>query len=80
MNIASVIVIFVIAWWVSFFMFLPIGVRRDDNPDKGHDPGAPVKPMVWKKVLWSTLTAFAILGIYWYLSDVMGISLRPEGY
>ena len=39
MSIASFIVVYIIAWWLVFFIVLPIGVQRDDNPKEGHDVG-----------------------------------------
>jgi len=75
MNVASFIVVYVIAWWLIFMMSLPIGVRRNDNPEKGHDIGAPVKHMIGKKVLWTSILATVVLGIYWYVVDVMGVEI-----
>lgn len=78
MSIASYIVVFVIAWWLILFMTLPLGVKRDDNPQEGNDTGAPVRHMIGKKMLWTTLGAFVVLGIYWYLAVIVGVSFRPE--
>jgi predicted secreted protein len=42
-------------WWIVFFVFLPIGVIKDENIIKGNDPGAPRDPMLKKKFLYTTL-------------------------
>ncbi|MAO92464.1 MAG: hypothetical protein CMM78_05080 [Rhodospirillaceae bacterium] len=75
MSIASFIVVYIIAWWLVFFIVLPIGVQRDDNPKEGHDVGAPVNHMIGKKALWSTLAAFVILFAYWVAADVIHVHL-----
>lgn len=75
MNIASFVVVYVIAWWLILFMLLPVGVKRDDAPEIGNDTGAPVNHMIGKKALWSTLLAAVVLLIYWYVVDILGISV-----
>ena len=75
MSIASFIVVYIIAWWLVFFIVLPIGGQRDDNPKEGHDVGAPVNHMIGKKALWSTLAAFVILFAYWVAADVIHVHL-----
>ncbi|MDF1748517.1 MAG: DUF1467 family protein [Alphaproteobacteria bacterium] len=75
MNIASFLVVYIIAWWLVFFIVLPIGVRRDDAPQEGHDVGAPVKHMIGKKALWSTIAAGVILLAYWVAADVIHVHL-----
>ena len=78
MSIASFVIVYVIAWWLSLFILLPIGVERDDDPREGNDAGAPVKHMIGKKMLGATIAAFVALGVYWYLAEVIGITLRPD--
>jgi predicted secreted protein len=54
-------------WWVVLFAMLPIGVRNaDETPDDrpaGADKGAPVKPMMAKKVVATTLVAAALFAL-----------------
>ena len=75
MNIASFIVVYVIAWWLIFFMLLPIGVQREENPETGHDIGAPKRPMLIRKALICTVLAGIVLLGYWYLADIVGVTL-----
>jgi predicted secreted protein len=75
MNIASFVVVYVIAFWLTFFMVLPIGVRRDDAPIQGNDRGAPVKHMIGKKMLWAALAAAVLTAVFWVLVDVLGFSI-----
>lgn len=65
MNFVTGIVVFIIIWWVTLFMVLPWGVSRTENPEAGHDHGAPSKPMVFRKVLITTgITIVAFVIIY----------------
>lgn len=68
MSLVSGIVSFVIIWWLVFFMMLPIGVRRNDNPEPGHDHGAPEKPALWRKALVTSLIAAVLFLIWWYMN------------
>ena len=66
MTIFGGVVVFTIAWWMFFFMLLPWGVRRTEEPAEGHDPGAPVNPKLWRKVfVASVLGALATVVINW---------------
>ena len=50
MNLADGLVVYFLIWWVMLFAVLPWGVRREENPEPGHDPGAPMKTHLWTKV------------------------------
>ena len=50
MNWLTGFVVYFLIWWTILFAVLPWGVRREENPEPGHDPGAPARPMLWKKV------------------------------
>jgi len=63
MDPVGAVVIFVISWWLSFFVVLPIGVRgqyEDGDIPEGTEAGAPAEPMIKKKVLWATIGAVMI--------------------
>lgn len=63
--------IFLVMWWVVFFAVLPWGVRgqhEDDAVVPGTDPGAPVRPMLWRKAAATTLVTGALwLGLFYTL-------------
>lgn len=66
MDFMSGLVVFTIAWWVSFFAVLPIGVQsqwEDDSTTEGTEEAAPKEHMVGKKALWATISAVVITGI-----------------
>ena len=76
MTIASAIVVFVIVWWLVLFIVLPWGIRRVENPEAGHEPGAPVNPRLWLKAGITTAIALVVWGaIYWAIEAEL-ISFR----
>jgi len=60
MNWIGSIFIYMVLWWVVLFMVLPWGVRRQENPEAGHDPGAPVTPHLGRKIIATTLVTLVI--------------------
>ncbi len=76
MNPVEGIVTFLILWWVVLFMVLPFGVKRVHSPEEGHDPGAPEKPLLVRKLLVATgITAILFVLIFAVVSSGV-ISLR----
>lgn len=73
MNFATVILVYVIAWWMVFFMMLPVGVRSqhesEDGITAGTEPGAPVKPMLKKKMIITSIIAVFLTIGYYFLQD-----------
>ena len=69
MNIATAVLVYIFLWWGLFFMMLPIGVRHEEEAEGGNDPGAPDRPLLWKKAGAATVGA-GILFMGWaYLLD-----------
>lgn len=76
MNIVTGIVVFIIIWWLTLFMVLPWGVSRTENPEAGHDHGAPQRPMIFRKILITTgITAVAFATLYVFI-DAEILSLQ----
>lgn len=67
MSVFTGILLYVIIWWVMLFMVLPWGARAPENPEEGHEPGAPAKPMLWRKALITTLLAAVVWAGAYYL-------------
>lgn len=67
MSLVSGIAIYFVIWWVSFFVILPFGVRNaheaGEAVSEGHEAGAPVKPMMWRKVLATTVLATFVFAL-----------------
>ena len=66
MTIFGAGVVFTIAWWLSFFVVLPIcvkGLGARDSPLFGTEEAAPKNPMLAKKALWATAGAVVLTGL-----------------
>jgi predicted secreted protein len=87
-TISSILAIYFVLWWVVLFVTLPFGVHSQDETNQtieGTDPGAPVRALMARKLIWTTIISaiiFAIaMGLYELgylnvgrLSDLMGMS------
>lgn len=76
MTVTTVIAIYVLIWWVTFFAVLPFGVRsQHESGDffEGTDPGAPAIHRVWIKVIYTTVISAAIFGALYvvYVNDLL---------
>lgn len=79
MNWLTGFVVYFLIWWTILFAVLPWGVRRDDNPEAGHDPGAPVKPYLWRKVAATTLLSALLWLVAYWLITASWLSFRTQG-
>jgi predicted secreted protein len=79
-NIITATAVFVVVWWLVLFITLPFGVQRTDESDlePGQEPGAPAKPMMWRKIAVSTVITIALWFLFYYLSETGLISFRPD--
>jgi predicted secreted protein len=87
MTPTSGIVLFTLIWWLVLFAVLPFGTRpRDsDTSTEGGWRGVPERPLLWRKVLATTLvTAVLWLGAYalvesgWFSFHDGGWPVRPS--
>ena len=71
--------VYFLIWWLVWFVVLPWGVARQESPEAGHDPGAPVRPMIAAKFLATTLIAAAIFGAGYVLwaSGLVSLDTLP---
>ena len=69
MSLASGIAIYFIVWWVCLFAVLPFGVRNahevGEAVEQGNEHGAPVHPMLWRKVLATTILSAVLFALIW---------------
>jgi len=77
MNWLTGLVVYFLIWWVVLFAVLPWGVQREENPAPGHDPGAPAKPLLWRKVAATSLISGLLWLIAYWLITSSWISFRP---
>lgn len=81
MNPVTIVLVFVIIWWLVFFMSLSFGVKAqnetEDGIAKGTIPSAPSDPKLKKKMLYSTCIALVLTVIYYFVATSGLISFRP---
>lgn len=69
---ATFIAIYAIVWWVCLFIVLPFGVRNQVDAGevvRGTDPGAPIAPRWWQRVLYTTILSIPMTALLmWALS------------
>lgn len=72
MNWFSIIVVYIMLWWLVFFTILPIGVKsQSEHAEEGGEivPGtpesAPIKPRMWIKLLATSLITAVLLGAFY---------------
>jgi predicted secreted protein len=63
---------------VVIFAVLPWGVKVPDEPEPGHAPSAPERPMLWRKAAITTVIAAVIWLLVYYLIESDLIQFRPE--
>ena len=79
MDFVSGVVVYFLLWWWVFLMSLPFGVRTESNPEAGHAPSAPARPMLWRKMGFTTIIAAVLTSvIHWIISSEI-ISLGIAG-
>ena len=76
MNPVTATVVFIIIWWITLFTVLPWGVSRTENPEAGHDQGAPARTMLGRKILITTGITMVLFGILYGLIDAKILSLQ----
>jgi predicted secreted protein len=78
MGWTSISAIFFIVWWMVLFMVLPFGVKREENPEPGHATGAPVKPMLVRKAIITTVLAAVVTAIVVAMLNAGVFNFRGE--
>ncbi|MCA3555806.1 DUF1467 family protein [Aestuariivirga sp.] len=67
MKFGSAVAIYFITWWVCLFVVLPWGVKNaheaGETVEQGNEHGAPVKPMLWRKVLATTILSAIVFAV-----------------
>lgn len=74
------LVVFALVWWTVLFCVLPVGVRPDiqGDPEAGGWRGAPQRPMLGRKLLWTTLISLLIWGAIVGVVESGWISFRDD--
>jgi predicted secreted protein len=79
MGVGSIIAIYFVVWWVVLFAVLPFGVRTQQEEGDivlGTVHSAPIRPMMVRKVIVTSLISAAIVFLIWLAVDVFGFGLE----
>jgi predicted secreted protein len=72
-NILAFLAIYLIVWMVCLFAVLPWGAHSQSDAEvitHGTEPGAPARFTIWKKLLATTILAFVVVAlIFWLVSS-----------
>ena len=67
MSTTSAIAVYFLIWWLCLFAVLPWGVKNADEAGtkvgEGHEAGAPINPMLWRKALATTILATVVFAL-----------------
>lgn len=72
MNLMSLVVTFVVIWWLVLFMVLPFGAQPPEVVEPGMAESAPAKPRIARKFAITTVIA-VLLTIAYYLIATSGL-------
>jgi predicted secreted protein len=85
MNPFTGTALYLMIWWTVLFAVLPFGTKPVADPDKATGwRGVPERPMLWRKVLVTTVISTLLwLGAWWlitspYLSFRSGFLAMPS--
>ncbi|MDQ0448021.1 putative secreted protein [Methylobacterium aerolatum] len=60
LTVAGGVALYFVIWWTLLFAILPIRNQAETRPEHivpGQDPGAPARPRLREKAIWTTLLA-----------------------
>lgn len=69
MSVSTAFAIYFVIWWTALFVVLPWGVRSQHeigDIQPGTDPGAPVKPNLWRVAIWTTVVSTVVF-LAWFV-------------
>ncbi|HJM50979.1 MAG TPA: DUF1467 family protein [Alphaproteobacteria bacterium] len=78
MSWTTLLAVYAVVWWLCLFVLLPIGVHQPEEPETGHEPGAPVRPHMWKKVAATSLLAALVTALVMGLIEAGVLDFRPQ--
>ena len=83
MSLLGGIAIYFVIWWLCLFVTLPWGIRSQHETgavEPGTDPGAPLRPLLLRRAMATTLLAtviFAAVFLYFNVYEMRLEDLMP---
>jgi len=82
MNFFTIVLVFVVAWWLVLFPMLSRGVTSqcDHSEERvpGTDPGAPVNANLKGKLIRTTIIATVITLVFYFIQDLGLVDFRAS--
>lgn len=79
MSWATLAAIYFVVWWLCLFIVLPIGVTTQADEGErilGTVESAPVRPMLVRKALATTVLAAIVVALFWLAQRTFGFDLE----
>jgi predicted secreted protein len=79
MRFGTLAAIYFVVWWVILFAVLPFGIHTQDDDGEvtlGTPASAPVRPMLLRKALATTIAAAVIVGGFWAAVQFFDIDIE----
>ena len=76
LRISGALALYFVIWWILLFAVLPFGVRSQAEAGeviRGSEPGAPARPALREKAIWTTLVASVVLVIVALVFPLAGL-------
>jgi predicted secreted protein len=72
---------YILTWWLTLFITLPLWVTPSEPGEPGHQAGAPRRPLLGRKLALNTVLAAAVwLGICLLIRETRGSFRGPRGF
>ncbi|MGV8840669.1 MAG: DUF1467 family protein [Bauldia sp.] len=72
--------IYFVTWWLCLFIILPFGVKTqqedEDGTVLGTSESAPVRPMLVRKALITTVVAGVVVGLLYWANAQFGLNVE----
>ena len=76
MSWATGLMVYLVIWWTILFAVLPLGMKRNENPGRGQDHGAPERPHLVKKAIITSIVAAVLWLAFYYMHEMDIFSFR----
>lgn len=76
MSFLNFFFIYILVWWISLFIVLPMGVETNTKPKKGMDTGAPRKASMKRKLVINSVLALVISVVISLVVYVFGAQIE----
>ncbi len=78
MSLIAVVAVYFVLWWLVLLAVLPWGMRTQEEEGEivlGTAHSAPVRPMLVKKVIATSIVTAILVGVLWFVTDTYGLSV-----